>query len=96
MSKIEELAARTAKPVTLDLMQQWDEAVVEKMDRDRCPRDAAVDRLLATPAGSALWNSACSWWAAQPRIVVEAGREVRSGNWQNSGLATLRRIPRAP
>jgi hypothetical protein len=95
-SRIEKLASANAKPAILDPMAEWDKAVAEKMDRDKCPRDAAVDRLLATPAGSSLWNRANMWWAAQPRTVIENGRKVRSGNWQNTGFATLRRIPRRP
>jgi hypothetical protein len=95
-SHIEQLASANAKPAVVDLMAEWDAAVAARAERDKCPRDAAVDRLLATPAGSSLWNKANMWWAAQPRTVVENGREVRSGNWQNSGFATLRRIPRRP
>jgi hypothetical protein len=95
-SRIEQLASVNAKPAILDPMAEWDRAVAEKMGRDRCPRDSAVDRLLATPAGSSLWNAANMWWAAQPRTVVENGVQVRSGNWTNTGFATLRRIPRRP
>ena len=96
-SKIEGSAApRRARPVTLMPMEEWDRAVAERMDRDRCSRDCAVDRLLATAAGSALWGCACTWDAAQPKVVIENGREVRSGNWRNSGFATLRRVPRRP
>jgi hypothetical protein len=95
-SRIEQLASANVKPVVLDPMQEWDRCVAEKMDRDRCPRDAAVDRLLSTPAGASLWNTANMWWAAQPHIVTENGREVRSGNWGNRGPSSLRRIPRKP
>jgi hypothetical protein len=85
-----------ARPVTLMPMEEWDRAVAERMDRDQCSRDCAVDRLLATAAGSALWGRACTWDAAQPKVVIENGREVRSGNWGSSGFATLRRVPRRP
>ena len=96
MSRIEQLAAANLKPANLSPMEEWDKAVAERANRDQCPRDAAVDRLLATVWGSSLWNRAASWDARQPKVVIENRRQVRTGNWGSSNPATLRRIPRRP
>jgi hypothetical protein len=97
MSKIEQLAAQNARPAVLSPMEEWDQAVTQWMEEDNCARDAAVDRILArTTWGPGLWNRACSWWAAQPQVVIENGVQVRTGNWGNRGSASLRRIPRKP
>jgi hypothetical protein len=90
-SKIEALAARNAKPVTLTPMEEWDKAVADWMAKDNCSRDCAVDRILGrTIWGSSLWNKASMWHAQQPQIAIENNREVRSG------MGSFRRIPRKP
>jgi hypothetical protein len=91
LSKIEELAARNAKPVNLTPMEEWDAAVADWMAKDNCSRDCAVDRIWGqTSWGSSLWNKACMWWSAQPQMAVENNREVRNG------MGSFRRIPRRP
>jgi hypothetical protein len=95
--RVEQLALANMKSTNLNPMEEWDRAVAVWMAKDNCSRDAAVDRIWGrTTWGSALWQRACTWHASQPQIAIENGREVRSGNWQNSGFATLRRIPRRP
>jgi hypothetical protein len=94
MSKIEALAAANIKPAVPTPVEEWDQAVGQWMERDKCSRSAAVDRILArTDWGSALWQRACTWDAAQPKILADG---TRSGNWGNRGTGIVRRVPRAP
>jgi len=95
-SHIEQLAAANMKPAGPDPNQEWDAAVAERMARDACDRSTAVDRLLATRAGSDLWQRACGWDARQPKFVEENGVRVATGNFLNERAATGRRIPRRP
>ena len=94
--RIEELAQANLRAVSENPCELWDRLVSEKMASDNCARSVAVDRCLATASGSDAWLKCQGWDAAQPKIIKQNGRQVKSGNWGNAGSGTVRRVPRAP
>jgi hypothetical protein len=89
-SRIEKLAAINMRPIGADPCELWDQLVAERMALDNCDRSVAVDRCLSKH--SDVWMRCCQYDAAKPKVVDG----IKTGNWLNSGSATLRRIPRRP
>jgi hypothetical protein len=94
MSKIEALAARNAKSVDVNPCAEWDALVAARMASDNCDRSVAVDRCLVKH--SDLWLRCQAFDARQPKVVIENGVEIKTGNWLNAGGGVARRIVRKP
>jgi hypothetical protein len=96
ISRIDQLARKNWRPDTGNPCVEWDQCVEWRMSSFNEDRPTAVDKLLSSHEGSALWQRCCSWDAKQPKVVIEDGRETKTGNWLNKGGGTVRRIVRKP